>query len=83
MCSSCHGSSKRGPRDLNLIAAGIVAAATGQDAAAAAAADGTDPNAVALRRKGGPARAAKLTPERRNEIAKLAAAKRWERPEVG
>jgi hypothetical protein len=27
--------------------------------------------------KGGPARAAKLTPERRSEIARIAAAKRW------
>lgn len=29
--------------------------------------------------KGGPARAAKLTPEQRSEIAKKAAAKRWEK----
>ncbi len=28
-------------------------------------------------KKGGPARAAKLTPEQRSEIAKKAAAKRW------
>jgi hypothetical protein len=30
-------------------------------------------------KKGGAARAAKLTPEQRSEIAKKAAAKRWER----
>jgi len=42
-----------------------------------------DPSAVALGRKGGlkggKARAAKLTPERRSEIARKAAAARWNR----
>ena len=42
-----------------------------------------DPSAVALGRKGGlkggKARAAKLTPERRSEIARKAAAARWDR----
>ena len=42
---------------------------------------GKNPAAVALGRlgglKGGKARAAKLTPKRRSEIAKKAAAKRW------
>ncbi len=42
--------------------------------------DGKDAAAVALGRKGGKARAAKLTPERRSAIAKKAAAKRWSRP---
>ena len=41
--------------------------------------DGKDPAARALGRKGGKARAAKLTPERRSEIARKAAAKRWEK----
>lgn len=41
--------------------------------------DGKDKNAQALGRKGGAARAAKMTPERRAEIAKKAAAKRWGR----
>ena len=41
--------------------------------------DGKDPAAQVLGRKGGKARAAKLTPERRSEIARKAAAKRWER----
>ena len=40
---------------------------------------GKDPAAVALGKKGGAARAAKTTPERRAEIAKKAAAKRWTR----
>ena len=39
--------------------------------------DGKDPAAKALGAKGGKARAAKLTPERRSEIAKEAAKKRW------
>ena len=39
--------------------------------------DGKDPAAKALGKKGGKARAAKLTPEQRSEIAKKAAAKRW------
>ena len=39
--------------------------------------DGKDPAAKALGAKGGAARAAKLTPEQRSEIARKAAAKRW------
>lgn len=39
--------------------------------------DGRDPAAKALGKKGGAARAASMTPERRAEIAKQAAAKRW------
>jgi hypothetical protein len=39
--------------------------------------DGKDPAARALGKKGGAARAAKMTPERRAEIAKKAADKRW------
>jgi hypothetical protein len=41
--------------------------------------DGKDPAAKALGKKGGTARAAKMTPERRAEIAKKAAATRWGR----
>jgi hypothetical protein len=40
--------------------------------------DGKDPAAKALGKKGGAARAKALTPERRREIAKKAAAKRWQ-----
>ena len=39
--------------------------------------DGKDPAAKALGKKGGAARAAGMSPERRAEIAKAAAAKRW------
>lgn len=42
--------------------------------------DGKDPAAKAMGKKGGAARAARMTPERRAEIAKQAAAKRWARP---
>jgi hypothetical protein len=41
--------------------------------------DGKDPAAVALGRKGGKARAEGMTAKRRKEIAKKAAAKRWQR----
>lgn len=40
-------------------------------------ADGKDKAAQALGRKGGKARAEKMSPERRSEIARKAAAKRW------
>ena len=43
--------------------------------------DGKDPAAKALGRKGGKARAERLTPERRREIARKAAAKRWGGPQ--
>lgn len=39
--------------------------------------DGKDKAAVSLGRRGGKARAEKMTPERRAEIAKKAAAMRW------
>jgi hypothetical protein len=39
--------------------------------------DGKDPAAKAMGRKGGKARAERLTPEQRREIAKTAAAARW------
>jgi hypothetical protein len=41
--------------------------------------DGKDPAAKALGAKGGRKRAENMTPERRKEVARKAAAKRWER----
>lgn len=41
--------------------------------------DGKDKAAQAMGRKGGAARAASMTPEKRAEIAKKAAAKRWKK----
>ena len=63
----------------------VVEEATGQTEpkkANPSSSEGKNPNAVALGRlgglKGGKARAANMTPEQRKEIAKKAAAKRWE-----
>ncbi len=65
------------PRDINAMAAAIVAQATGD----AEPESGKNPAAVALGRlgglKGGPARAKKLSAKRRSDIARRAAAKRW------
>jgi hypothetical protein len=41
--------------------------------------EGKDPAAVSMGKRGGKARAEGMTPERRAEIAKKAAAKRWEK----
>jgi len=71
--------SRKRPVDLNsLLAASIVADA---DEDRAQPEDTRDPAAVALGRKGGlkggRARAEKLTPEQRSEIARRAAKARW------
>lgn len=67
----------------DVIGAAIMVAkiATGEiaESEATEADDGKDPAAKALGAKGGKARAQKLTPEQRAEIAKKAAAKRWTR----
>lgn len=82
---------KKREHDVNVTAFRIVEEATEeaeahesdqhQDHEAKAIAEGKDPDAVALVRrgglKGGKARAAKLTPEQRREIARSAAAARW------
>ena len=74
-----RSSKTRTEDDTNTIAARVVSEATGQ------AVPEKNPAAVALGRlggaKGGKARAAKLTPERRREIAQLAAKKRWKADE--
>lgn len=72
-------SSKR-PRDVNELAARIVAEAAGEVATTDPDA-GKDPAAVALGRKGGlkggKARAAKMSPDERRESARKAALARW------
>jgi hypothetical protein len=69
--------SSKKPRDVNALAAQIVAEATADPD------EGKNPAAVALGRlggqKGGKARAEKLSAERRREIAKKAAQSRWAR----
>lgn len=73
------GKGKR-PRDTNQLAKFIVDVTTGQTEVPNPDA-GKNPAAVALGRlggaKGGKARADKLSPAKRKQIAKKAAAKRW------
>jgi hypothetical protein len=76
-------SSKRKSRDINILASQIVEETTGE--VTSKPEDSTkNPAAVALGRlgglKGGKARANKLTPEQRKEIAQKAAKARWEKP---
>ncbi len=63
------------PRDPIQLAKLIGDIATGQ--VPDAVDDGKDAGAAAMGRKGAAARAAGMTPERRAEIAKKAAAQRW------
>jgi hypothetical protein len=74
------GRAKR-PRDPAQLAKLIVDIATGEveDRPPTPEEQGKDPAAAALGRKGGKARANSLTKKQRTEIAKRAAAKRWER----
>lgn len=70
------------PRDTNQLAKSIVDLATGEASEPVSGKDKEkDPAAVALGRKGGlkggKARAESLSPKKRKEIAKKAAAKRW------
>jgi hypothetical protein len=53
--------------------------AVGLETPAEPALDGKDPAAKALGRRGGKARAKKMTAERRTEIAKSAAMARWKK----
>jgi len=77
-------SSKKFPRDANQLARAIVMAATSEESEAIPTTeDGKNAAAVALGRlggkKGGPARAAKLSKKRRTAIAKKAAETRWKK----
>lgn len=77
-------SHSRNPSDTNQLAAFIVGQATSTDHAKSDQNVTTkDPAAVALGRKGGlkggKARAEKLSPARRKEIAKKAAKSRWKK----
>jgi len=69
------------PRDPAQLAKFIVDVATGQveDREPTPEEQGKNPAAVALGRKGGAARASKLSPQERARIAKQAAEKRWKR----
>jgi hypothetical protein len=65
------------PADVIGNAVKVMRIATGEETETLPADDGKDPAAKALGKKGGAARAKSMTPERRAEIAKKAAAKRW------
>jgi hypothetical protein len=75
----------RGPkgekRPADVVGAAIMVAkiATGEIIETVEPDDGKDPAAKAMGRKGGKARAASMTPERRAEIARRAATARWKR----
>lgn len=70
---------ERRPPDVIGAAVKIMKIATGEEPEDFGPETGKDKAAQALGKKGGAARAAKMTPERRAEIAKKAAAKRWGR----
>lgn len=77
---------KKLPRDPNQLAHAIVAIATSEDPIEEIEEPPKDPAAVALgrrgSRKGGLARAKKLTPKERSDIAKKAAKARWNKPDT-
>jgi hypothetical protein len=65
------------PADVIGNAVKVMRIATGEISEDVEADDGKDKAAQALGKKGGAARRDKLSPERRAEIARQAAAKRW------
>ena len=71
---------ERRPADVIGNAVKVMRIATGEEPEDFGPDDGKDPAAKALGKKGGAARAKSLTPEKRAEIAKKAAEKRWNKP---
>jgi len=80
MLSGMQKNPKR-PRDPNQLGKLIVDLSVGEadDSKNMPDERGKDPAAIALGKKGGMARAAKLTPKQRSLIAKQAAKARWKR----
>jgi hypothetical protein len=72
---------RKRPRDFSQAAKLVVDIATGEveDRPPTPEEQGKDPAAAAMGRKGGRARAANMTKERRAEIAKKAAESRWKK----
>jgi hypothetical protein len=68
---------ERRPADVIGNAVHVMRVLTGEEVEIVEQDDGKDPAAKALGKKGGAARAKNMTPERRAEIAKKAAASRW------
>jgi hypothetical protein len=75
--------SSKTPRDFNSLAKLIVDTAVGEHPKGDLTPDGRDPAAVSLGRrgglKGGKARAASLSPQKRSALAKKAAQARWKK----
>ncbi len=67
------------PADVIGNAVRVMRIATGEEEEEFDGKDGKDPAAQDMGRKGGAARAKKLSAKKRKEIAKKAAAKRWEK----
>jgi len=67
------------PADVIGAAVKVMRIATGEEEDTPPLDSGKDPAAVSMGKRGGAARAAAMTPERRAEIAKRAATGRWNR----
>jgi len=67
------------PADVVSNAVHVMKVLTGEAEDTAPADDGKNKAAQEMGRKGGAARAKSMTPEQRSEIARKAAAKRWQR----
>lgn len=72
---------ERRPADVIGNAVKVMRIATGEEPEDYGPEDTKDQAARALGKKGGTARAAKMTPEQRTEIAKKAASRRWKTSE--
>ncbi len=70
---------ERRPADVIGAAVKVMRIATGEEEDTPPPDDGKDPAAVSMGKRGGAARAAAMTPERRAEIARNAAANRWKK----
>jgi len=70
-------SGERRPADVIGNAVKLMRIATGEESEILNENDGKDPAAKALGKKGGAARAKSVTAERRAEIARMAAERRW------
>lgn len=70
---------KKRPRDPNQLAKLVVDIATGEAEDAGEEPTPKEPRAKKAGKKGGPARAKALSPERRSQIASIAAQARWKK----
>ena len=68
------------PADVIGAAVKVMRIATGEEEDTPPPDDGKEPAAISMGKRGGAARAAAMSPERRAEIARKAAAKRWTKP---